>query len=146
MTNQEKKTYLERYRKADQEIDRLCEELSRWRARATKITPTLETVGGHRDSRLVETAVEKILVIEEEINDRIDEALEIKQQVVDAIKTVPDQTLQMVLSQRYILGKTWEQVAAALHFSWRQIVRLHEKALVAIDEHVIECHREPVLS
>ena len=96
MTSQEKKAYLERYKEADREIDRLCEELSRWRARATKITPALsqEPAGGREEGNQVELAVEKIIALEGQINAKIDEALIIRQRVEDAIQTVQDGTLR----------------------------------------------------
>ena len=137
MTSQEKKAYLERYKEADREIDRLCEELSRWRARATKITPALsqETAGGREEGNQVELAVEKI-------NTKIDELLIIRQRVEDAIQTVMDGTLREVLTQRYILGKRWEQIAVDMNYSWRRIYQLHGKALLQL---CIEFQYEPVI-
>ena len=92
MTSQEKKAYLERYKEADREIDRLCEELSRWRALATKITPVLsqEPAGSCEGGNQIELAVEKIIALEGQINAKIDEALIIRQRVEDAIQTVQD--------------------------------------------------------
>lgn len=56
MTSQEKKAYLEHYKEADREIDRLCEELSRWRALATKVTLVLsqEPTGGRERENQIE--------------------------------------------------------------------------------------------
>ena len=147
MTSQEKKAYLSRYRQADLELDRLYEELARWRARAEKSTSTLsqEPAGGRDGGNQVETAVEKIDAIQGQINAEIDRVMEIKQQVVDAIKTVSDQTLQVLLSLRYVQGETFEQIVVAMNYSWRQIIRLHGKALLKIDQDVIECHIDPVI-
>lgn len=147
MNNQEKKTFLEQYRNCDKRLDALYDELARWRSRAEKITPILsqEPAGGRSDGNQVESAVEKIIAIESEISAKIDELMIIKQQVVDAIKSVPDQTLQLLLSRRYILGETFEQISVAMNFSCRQIVRLHGKALLEIREDVIECHIKSVI-
>jgi len=52
--NQAKIAWLNRYRKLDAEINRKCEELSRWRSRAEKITPALSKApggGGKGDSK-----------------------------------------------------------------------------------------------
>lgn len=78
LTSQEKKAYLERYKEADREIDRLCEELSRWRARATKITPALsqEPAGSCEGGNQIELAVEKIIALEGQINARYSQTLE----------------------------------------------------------------------
>lgn len=56
LTSQEKKAYLEHYKEADREIDRLCEELSRWRALATKVTLVLsqEPTGGRERENQIE--------------------------------------------------------------------------------------------
>lgn len=61
LTSWEKKAYLERYQEVDREIDRLCEELSRWRALAIKITPILsqEPAGGRERENQIGVAIEK---------------------------------------------------------------------------------------
>lgn len=134
MTSQEKKAYLERYKEANREIDCLCEELSRWRAVATKITTVLsqEPAGGHEGENQIELAVEKIIALEGQINASIDRALEIKKQVEEAIQTVQDGTLREVLIQRYILGKKWEQIADDMNYGYQWICKLHGRALQAI--------------
>ena len=144
MTSQEKKAYLERYKESDREIDRLCEELSRWRALATKITPVLsqEPAGSCEGGNRIELAVEKIIALEGQINTKIVELLIIRQRVEDAIQTVMDGTLREVLTQRYILGKRWEQIAVDMNYSWRRIYQLHGKALLQL---CIEFQYEPVI-
>lgn len=134
LNNQEKKTYLKRYGKADRELDVLYEELALWRSKAEKITPLLRQTpgGGHSGGSQVETAVEKILAVQKEIDVKIDELMAVKQEVVDAVKTVPDETLQLLLSYRYILGMTFEQIAVRMHYNYRWILRLHGRALSAI--------------
>lgn len=134
MTSQEKKAYLERYKEADREIDRLCEELSRWRALATKITPVLsqEPAGSCEGGNQIELAVEKIIDLEGKINAKIDEALIIRQRVEDAIQTVQDGTLREVLAQRYILCKRWEQIAVDMNYGYQWVCKLHGRALQAI--------------
>ncbi len=131
LTSQEKKAYLERYKEANQEIDRLCEELSRWRALATKITPVLsqEPAGGHEGENQIELAVEKIIALEGQINTKIDEMLKTKQRVEKAIQTVQDGTLREVLDRRYILGETWEQIAVHMNYTYQWTCSLHGKAL-----------------
>ncbi len=129
LNNQEKKTYLKRYGKADRELDVLYEELALWRSKEEKITSALrQTPGGSQ----VETAVEKILAAQKEIYMKIEELMALSQEVVDAIQTVPDETLQLLLSYRYILGMTFEQIAVRMHYNYRWILRLHERALSAV--------------
>lgn len=143
LTSQEKKAYLERYGEADREIDRLCEELSKWRARATKITPVLsqEPAGGHGNGNQIELAIEKIIALEGQINAKIDEAWEIRQRVEEVIQTVADGTLREVLHRRYILRETWEQIAVHMNYGYRWVLRLHGKALAQAEvKEAIESH------
>lgn len=135
MTSQDKKAYLERYRESDQEIDHLCEELSRWRARAIRITSDLshDPLESREEERQSKLAVEQIVSLEGQINAKIDDALRIKHQVEDAIRTVQDGVLREVLTQRYILCKRWEQIAVDMNYGYRWVLRLHGKALKLVE-------------
>lgn len=131
MTSQEKKAYLNRYGQAGRELDVLYEQLARWQSRAEKITPVLsqEPAGGREDGNQVETSVEKILELKAELNAKIEELMALRQEVVDAIQTVPDGTLQLLLSRRYILGETWEKIAVAMNYTYQWVCVLHGRAL-----------------
>lgn len=131
--NRVKEDWLNRYRKLDTEIDRKCEELSRWRSRAEKITPTLsQAPGGGGNGDRVADAVEKIMGIEEEINADVDRLISIRSEVEKAIKSVPDETLRTLLELRYIDGLTWEKIAVRMNYCYMQVCRLHGKALAEI--------------
>lgn len=59
----------------------------------------------------------------------------ILEEITDAITKVEDDTLATLLTDRYVLGMTWEQVAADLHYCEYHVqYRLHPKALAAITE------------
>ena len=135
MTSQDKKAYLERYRESDQEIDHLCEELSRWRGRAIRITSDLshDPLESREEERQSKLAVEQIVSLEGQINAKIDDALRIKHQVEDAIRTVKEGVLREVLTQRYILCKRWEQIAVDMNYGYRWVLRLHGKALKLVE-------------
>ncbi|HCM24092.1 MAG TPA: hypothetical protein DHW78_07205 [Ruminococcaceae bacterium] len=139
--NQAKIDWLNRYRKLDKEVDRKCDELSRWRSRATKITPALTGMpGGGVAGDRVQDAVEKIVALEGEINAEIDRLLQVRGEIEKAIEAVPDDTLRTLLELRYIDGLTWEKIAVKLNYSYMHICRLHGKAI-----QVIECYTKPVL-
>ncbi len=55
--------------------------------------------------------------------------LEIRLQIEEKIKRVDDDLLSEVLRQKYVFGKTLEQIALTLNYSKRHIERLHIKAL-----------------
>ena len=129
MTNQDKKAYLRGYLEAGREIDRLQEELARCQSLAAKITPTISDVpGGHGENRL-QTAVEKIAELENQIAAKIDEWRAARDKIVEVINTVEDYRLRSILLQRYVQGKTFEQIAVSMHYDYRWITRLHGRAL-----------------
>ena len=58
-------------------------------------------------------------------------ALRVK--IEQAIESVEDNTLSEVLYQKYVFGKTLEQIGLILNYSKRHIERLHIKALEKIE-------------
>lgn len=131
---QEKKTdFLGRYRQVDMRIQRKCREMSLWRQRALQITPIYsELPGGRGKEDKIQSAVDHICEIEEEINRDIDELVMIREQVQKAIHSVKDQTLETLLEYRYIDGLTWEELAEKMHYSYQWVCRLHGKALECV--------------
>lgn len=128
--NRAKIDWLNRYRQLDKEIDCKCEELSKWRSRAERVTTSLSLApGASNEGDRVSSAVEKIIALEGEINASIDELLQVRKAVEHAIQGVPDSTLRILLALRYIDGMTWEQVAVTMHYTYQWVCVLHGRAL-----------------
>lgn len=130
MTNQEKIQYFRQYKSLDRKINQQLEELSLWRARAEKITPSYHDgpKGGGRGDR-VQTSVERICQIEQEIDQTIDRLQQLKKEILEVMGTVQDPTLREVLCRKYLSGQTFEQIAVDMHYSYMHICRLHGQAL-----------------
>ena len=133
MTREEKIEFLSRYKEIDYEINRLCEELSVWRARVTKITPTYSSQpkGGQQEDQL-QSAIEKIMELEEQINAEIDSLQKARTDIIKAVRTVNDKSLQKLLVLRYLSqGKnySWEDIAIDLNYTYRHVTRIHKFAL-----------------
>ena len=139
MTNQEKKEFLQRYRAAEREEERLGREIGRWRSRAEQMTAGYGPApsGGGGDSRSLECAMEHIDELARELTRQRDELTALRRQTGAAIDAVPDPRLRELLRLRYIEGLSFEQIAVKMGYCWRQVVRLHG---VALSEVVIECH------
>ena len=73
------------------------------------------------------------------IDNRVDELYAVKQEILQVINKVNDSVLRTLLIKRYINFQTWEEIACGMNYSYRQICRLHSKALSKIRD-VIECH------
>lgn len=108
-------------------------ELQRLRDNANKITPTYSQAPACSGfGQKLETNV--ILVIEQEqlIQEHMHNLLEALQEVRQLVDLVEKPELRIVLQMRYLNYKTWEQIATELGYSWRQMHRLHGRALTLI--------------
>lgn len=125
------KQWLNRGRRIDQEISKLMETKALIEARLTSITQSYDSDGAqstkdpHKFDRLVE--------IDSLISERADELTRTKAEILTTINQLPDSRQRMVLISYYIDGKTWEQTAVDLHYSWRQVMRMHGRALIEIE-------------
>ena len=125
------KQWLGRARNIDHEIDNLIREKQRTKDRLTKITQSYESDGAqmtkdpHKFDRLAE--------LENEIDQQVDELVETKREIIAVIKQLPDRRQRLVLMSYYIGGKTWEQTAVDLHYSYMHVMRLHGYALKDVE-------------
>ena len=95
---------------------------------------------GTSESDKVQSTVEKLEEYERKIDIKVDDWCEAKLDIEKAIHTVESDKLRLLLRYRYINGWTFEQIAVQMHYTWRQINRLHKKAI-----NVIECHIDSVV-
>jgi DNA-directed RNA polymerase specialized sigma24 family protein len=130
-SNQGKTKYLKRYVLLDREIDRKLKEVDCWRAKLSRLTPVYSSQpkgGGTIYSRTEEIII-KIADMEEAINADIDKLIDLKQEIERVIDSVPNDKERLLLKYRYLDGRTFEEIAVQMHYSWRQIHRLHSRAL-----------------
>lgn len=75
------------------------------------------------------TTVAKIDEMENNLDKMIDEYLVKRERIIAQIDTMEEESVYQILFSRYIEKKTFEKIATEMEYSWRQIVRLHGKAL-----------------
>ena len=122
--------YLSRVRRINERITRLLEEKRRWRDLALCRSPGISPAPGGGPTVKPE---DKMLEVEEEINQEIDHLQEVRKEVKGAISGVEDDTLRTLLEYRYLDGLTWEQVAERIPCTERWVYKLHKKALKKIN-------------
>lgn len=137
LTSQQKKTYLQRYRRVIQRIARKQQELAEWRGRADiKAMVYTDMPKAKATSNALEMAVEGIEQKEREvaelIAEEVTELARLRDQIQQAIESVEDETLRLLLELRYIDGRTFEEIAVEMNYCYMHITRLHGKALEAI--------------
>lgn len=146
MTNKEKKEYLLGYQRINQRVNCLLLEQQRWRELATRVSPNLSGMPRGGGGGGTQGAVAKIVDLETKINAEIDKLVEKRKEIESVIRAVEDSTLRALLEYRYINGKKWEEIALMMGYDYRWALRLHGRALSAVDDHAIESHIDSVIS
>lgn len=78
--------------------------------------------------------IAKIDEMERNIDSMIDAYVDKKNLIIAQIDSIEDEDCYNILFSRYIEKKTFEVIATELNYSWRQIVRLHGKALKIFED------------
>ncbi|WP_437131254.1 hypothetical protein [Peptostreptococcus russellii] len=81
-----------------------------------------------------ENIVCKIADTKSIINDLIRDKLELVTEITLKINELEDNTLEVILRDRYLRCKCWEQIAVDLNYSIRHVYKLHGKALKSFDK------------
>lgn len=134
------KEYLLQYRDAVRRAAAAQDHLDELRAMAERITPNYGGSGGgtHQTGDKLGAAVARLVDAESRVSDELEMLEATEREVIGTIDKITDGTLHTLLYERYINGKTWEQIAVALNYSYRQTTRMHGAALIAV-KHVLEC-------
>ena len=69
------------------------------------------------------------MMIEDEIKADIDKLVSLKKEVSDVINAVEPVECRMLLELRYLCFHTWEDIAAEMNYTVRNVHLLHSKAL-----------------
>ena len=117
------KEYLSQAYRLDQRINSKLEQVASLNELATKCTSTLTGMPrnpNHGTSTMAD-AVAKIVDLQAEINCDIDHLVDLKRDMVRAIKAVNN--------TEYLCFKTWEQIAVDMGYNVRHVYRLHDEAV-----------------
>ena len=129
------KEYLSQAIRLDHRISSRLEQLENLKALAMRVATNLtqEKVSGGRNIRgPFENTMAKIIDLEKEINQEVDQFIELKQEIMDTICQVEDVHSQLVLEKRYISGKSWGDVCLELGYSQDWIFKIHRRGLKEI--------------
>lgn len=125
------KEYLRRAYKLNEEIDQLEAAKRTMFNRITSITPDYngDTVSGTKDPHKYDAYAQ----FAAEIDNRVDELISIKSDILNTINKVEDAKLRTLLIARYINFMTFESIAVMMNYDWRWIMQLHSRALMEIE-------------
>ncbi len=128
------KEYLSQAYRIDQRINSKLEQVMSLREQAEKATATINPMPRPASPNLqsMEATLVKIFSLESEINDDIDTLVDLKRDIVRRIKRLNNPEYELLLEQRYLCFKRWEQIAVDFDCSMRQLFRMHDEALAGI--------------
>lgn len=139
------KEYLSQYRYINININNKIAQQERLRELATCVSPSSDGCGHNSGvSDKVGSLCAKIADLDAEINAEIDKLVDMQKDIMQTISRINDERLRVILTERYIGCKTFEQIADDIHYSYMQTFRLHGQALVAV-QNVIECYNSSVI-
>jgi len=129
------KDYLGQAFRLDQRINSKLEQVASLNDLATKCASTLTGMprNPNRNTSMVADSVAKIVDLQAEINRDIDMLVDLKCDMVRIIKSVDNAEYQTLLELRYLCFKSWEQIACDLNYSVSWVLKIHRKALRAVD-------------
>lgn len=126
------KEYLRQLWNLDREIEIKYRELEELRAQIgikAQLDPT-DNVGhsGNTSDPVSDIAV-RIVQMEHRINRKIDRLINLKRKITAQIDGMENRNYRMVLTCRYVLMQTWDDVAESVGYERRQCIRIHGMAL-----------------
>jgi hypothetical protein len=125
------KEYLSKAYYIDKSINGKLEQIQSLRCLATKASATLSDMPKSPMNNFcrMETIIDKMIDLENEINQDIDELVDLKRDIMRLIKLIESPELCTVLELRYLCFKRWEQIAGEMKYSLQHVFRLHGMAL-----------------
>ncbi|MBO5959314.1 MAG: hypothetical protein J6Q65_04245 [Lentisphaeria bacterium] len=139
------KTFLRRYLGLSRRVDALTRSIDIAMERATSISVKLKEIRvlsspAEHDPMAADvcTAVDACKMLFDE-KAQAEKAL---QEILIAIRAVPDERQRAVLTMRYVEGREFSQIAEEMHFSEPAIYVAHGRALVIINKWLKENEHE----
>ena len=129
------KEYLMQAYRIDQRINSKLEQIAALHDLAAKATVTFSDMprNPNKGKSKIEDAIIKIMELEDEINHDIDKLVDLKTDITHLIKNLDSHEYQIILEQRYLCFKSWEQISVDLGYSIQHTFRLHDAALTDLD-------------
>ena len=141
------RTYLERIKKQDAQIDAMIEEIATLDAIAKKTTSVMggERVQASTSQQKMADTVEKIVELKAKLNAEIDSFIDYRNEALKLIEISCDADCYKLLHKRYIgthdsekeriIFKTWEQIAVEMNFTYKWVSGgLHQRALSQVQK------------
>lgn len=123
--------YLKQIERLDRMIQNKLSEINQLKHIATSITiaPKEVNVQVSSDKDRMGNAVSKLLDLEKETDQLVDDYIGKRKRIIEQIDSMEDTNMYHVLSERYIMRKELGVIAVEMGYSFKQVCRIHGDAL-----------------
>lgn len=130
------KTFMMQYRALSIQLDSIRREVQRKRDSLTSITVQLkpDVVKGSGVSDRMAEAIAQIVDAEAQFAEIIGQITKAQREIMEAIKSVKDETQKAVLMLRYVEGLDWISIQERIGYERTQTLVIHGRALVAVNK------------
>ena len=91
-----------------------------------------EVVSHSRNNHSMQDIIARIVDMQAEVNADIDRLVQLKQDIMQVIRSVKNPELQTLLELRYLCFKDWTEIARAMHCTESNVFKVYSKALQAV--------------
>lgn len=132
----ETKEYLQQIGRYDRLINNKLVELAQYRSMACSVSAVKndERVQSSPSYDTMDKIVSKIEQMENEIDMLVDRYIDNKQIIISQIDSMSDEMTYQILFSRYVEQKTFEKMAIEMNYCYKQIIRIHGKALQEFEQ------------
>ena len=126
------KEYLRQLWQLDREIDIKYKELEQLRASiGIRAMRQGDAISSGDTSDPVQATVMRIIKMEDCLNRRIDKLIDLREKITEQINGMDNRTYRCILTCRYILMQSWDDVAESMGYDRRYCFKIHGRALQA---------------
>lgn len=128
--NERKKAYLRRYLEAKRMQEVLEREIDELRLdRMIPGSPAQDGMPHGSGGGDLSGYAARLDELDRKLREQLERKIQLRAEITEKIDAMPNETESLLLRLRYIHGLKWEEVAVKMDYSWKQIHRLHSKAL-----------------
>lgn len=130
------KDYLNQINKLNMLINNKSTEMAQYRELSYSISAVKneEKVMTNPNQDKIGTSIAKIDEMERKLDEMIDDYIDKKNYIISQIQGIENDDYYEILFARYIEKLTFEKIANKTGWCWRQVHRIHAKALKAFEE------------
>ena len=124
------KEFLSRGINLQRHVETIREQIEHYKCLLNNCTATYSDMPKSTDLNYkLEECTQKIMDLQEELCEAMADLVDVTCEISRAIRKINNYDYQDLLVKRYVLGKTWEEIADDLNYGIRNVHRLHGEAL-----------------